>query len=591
MWRLDTALNWKNSMLFWHKKITYECPDCDPEYVPECEPGKVWDETTQQCIVPPCQPWDEFYECDCKCEEWQECRDWKCYDIEEPKCEEPYVWDPVTKTCVEPPTPPTPTPWPTPVDPPECWDCYMYDSDTWKCKWDITKCPESTPWECPNDKPYDEECWCCKSKKPEEPIPVTPEQDDCIKYTNVWNWVIVNEDWKITWAYWSSRLNWRRYWFSTDCIDRVEFYARITTVWEWANKSWIEHWYAETLWDMTYTVQAYYWDYVQLHHNDVLKIIIYSDWREDTYIKSFIRDWVWTDWELFSLIKKPEAPAWKIKWLMCWVLWWAEIWDIKTYWWKEITVLYSWEWWEIIHDITNQEITLTKSNWQSITIMDRNVWATKYYNESWATANDWNWSLFQWWNNYWFTNIPSTSKDTVDTTWYSWRNPYSNNVVITSNKHPTTSAFYKPDWSSPSNSELWWSNTDTGISKQWPCPEWYHIPNVYEALNLLNTWSSITWVDRTSYWYNHSRLVLFEDTLLLPLNWGIEVSGNTPYVSRWGIWLLWTTTDTRYDNIPYGAAYRVAFNDYYIQTYTEGSSYMWQAYAKIWWFGIRPFKN
>lgn len=395
MWRLDTALNWKNSMLFWHKKITYECPDCDPEYVPECEPGKIWDEATQQCIVPPCQPWDKFYECGCKCEEWQICRDWACVTEEAPcwECYKYEDWECVRDTEACPGSQP-PTPWPTPVDPPVCWDCYTYNSTTGECEFDPPKCPE--PPVCKEWYYYNSDTWECEEKIKE--VPPTPVQDDCVKYTNVWDWIIVNSDWKITWAAWNTKLNWRRYWFSTDCVDRIEFYARVTTVWEWANKSWIEHWYAETLWSLTYTVQAYYWDYVQLHHNDVLKIIIYSDWREDTYIKSFIRNWVWTNWELFSIIKKPEVPAWRINWIMCWVLWWAEIWDIKQY--------EKWE--EFIDDPVVEEppyLSCDENCYQNLTaywtVRDSawNVWYTKdFWNDSqWLNWTTKNWCTYEWW--------------------------------------------------------------------------------------------------------------------------------------------------------------------------------------------------
>lgn len=457
------------------------------------------------------------------------------------------------------------------------------NDDYWNPTDPCDKCPEG--YECDNGEcipvgpwPWPEPIPIPWPKIDPEPIdPENPtEQTQCkiyssrgngIKYTenNTWTWYDAN-----SWAHWTFK-----------CAEKLTFYWRL-------NHSASSGLVNDIRWWVWNKVRSFTVPVNDSLEQSIFKFTVNVDW---TYLIEIKKKASWDDyydWEVWEAWKLSEAD-----WvnLYMWVSALAEIrWETIQFP-DEIVVLYEWDWGRIIHNKTRREVTLTRSNWEELTIMDRNVWATKYYNESWATANEWYWDLFQWWNNYWFTSIPSTSKTTVDTTWYSWRNPYSNNVVITSNKHPTTSAFYNPDWSYPSNSELWWSNTDTDISKQWPCPEWYHIPNVYEALNLLNTWSSITWVDRTSYWYNHSRLVLFEDTLLLPLNWGIVVDQNNPYISRWGIWLLWTTTDTRYDNIPYGAAYRVAFDDYYIQTYTEGSSYMWQAFAKIWWFGIRPFKN
>ena len=60
-------------------------------------------------------------------------------------------------------------------------------------------------------------------------------------------------------------------------------------------------------------------------------------------------------------------------------------------------------------------ITYTDTWWNSITILDRNLWAI----ERWTWVNSY-WYHFQWWNNYWFQNdiTPKTSSTKVDTNNY-----------------------------------------------------------------------------------------------------------------------------------------------------------------------------
>ena len=366
MWRLDTALNWKNWVKFWHTKITYEvpCPGCDNPH--DCDPDCPWDPIKERCDCP-CEPEDPGYECNCECEDDEVCIDWKCHQTSpRPPCVPPRVWDPVEGKCVLPDKPPVPPPcdpdcpwddnlkrckcpcedvfrpcpdWYDEYYEDWCWrcedrrhicgECESRDDNEWWCIPDEDKCPDKDP--CPEWQHWDDNLWKCVDDEWINPDP----EEWCPEWTDtaiVWDWTIINADWKETWAPWSTKLNWKRYWYSTLCYDRIEFFARVTTEWEWLNKSGIEHWYAETKWSLAYVATGYYWEFVQLHHDDVLKIIIYSDWREETFIKSFVRPGVWTWWEVFSNIKRPETPpSWKINWMMCWVFWWAEIWWLKAY--------------------------------------------------------------------------------------------------------------------------------------------------------------------------------------------------------------------------------------------------------------------
>ena len=434
MWRLDTALNWKNWVRFWHTKITYEVPCNDCPNPHDCDPDCTWNPIKEKCDCP-CEPEDPGYECNCSCEDGEVCIDWECRETEDPWCWECHRKDPNTWDCVFDPTLPwcssdkkCPEWWLEDEDwncycenchecespcrwdyyewcvcPPEkkvCGKCYSEDPVTWECVPDPTKCPEE---ECEDWWHWDDDVWDCVKDNPRPPycLPWDPEcpleKDDCYDWVNVWDGAIMNADNKITWKPWSTKRNWQRYWYSTMCYNRIEFFARITTEWEWANKSGIEHWYAETKWDLSYIATGYYWDFVQLHHDDVLKIIIYSDWREETYIKSFIRPGVWTWWEVYSNIKRPETPpSWKINWMMCWVFWWAEIWDIKAY--------------------PTDEVVIS---------IDDAVIETPPQNVGWCIDYELQWCQ---WDMCWYCEAFWTVRDSNDRLWktmyFWWSNPF-----------------------------------------------------------------------------------------------------------------------------------------------------------------------
>ena len=183
-----------------------------------------------------------------------------------------------------------------------------------------------------------------------------------------------------------------------------------------------------------------------------------------------------------------------------------------------------------------QFITIT--NWTDIiTILDRNLWATSN-NISESSSY---WYHFQWWNNYWFK--PCTDKQECNTfpngehTWniqVSESNitiPYTNWVFYIGTQWKLS------NWVKDSSSiNLWWWNVnfttdlfstnweritrDDIISllndqeytnsdnrkvsnaqdRQWPCPEWFHVPSIWEYIKLLdmldyykqNTWTRET---------------------------------------------------------------------------------------------------
>ncbi len=144
-----------------------------------------------------------------------------------------------------------------------------------------------------------------------------------------------------------------------------------------------------------------------------------------------------------------------------------------------------------------------------ITMMDRNLWATKA--GTWCSATD-TWACgyhYQRWNNYWFApnfswndSFPNgetvTTNERVDTTWYWPWNFYSGNIF-----RKITSSPYA--WSTTRNDNLrWWAEdsesnnrwydetTNTAINatgRRWPCEEWYHVPSIWEWNTVLKYWA------------------------------------------------------------------------------------------------------
>lgn len=137
-----------------------------------------------------------------------------------------------------------------------------------------------------------------------------------------------------------------------------------------------------------------------------------------------------------------------------------------------------WAW--IYHNATLWLISysLDWENW--ITIADKDLWASAVY---------WQGLLYQWWNNYWWSRLPTKTSDTqVNASDYGPWNYYYSDTYI---KYGS----FNSDWDSSGNNNLWWWVTNTDISKQWPCPEWYHIPTTTEFNNLADIVTTLVWSD------------------------------------------------------------------------------------------------
>lgn len=190
------------------------------------------------------------------------------------------------------------------------------------------------------------------------------------------------------------------------------------------------------------------------------------------------------------------------------------------------------------------------SNW--LTIADKNLWATKVWDY---------WKYYQWWNNYWWDDVP-TSKLNIQlnaSAYWPW-NYYSSSTYITwqiSNW-----------WDSSNNANLRWWVTWTNEAMRWPCMEWYHIPSMSE-------FSDLWWIV-TALWLT-ATISTVNSYLKLPANWYLH--------NNW-LQILGTWTEGRYfcaTNINQRNAWGI-----YCSSNTVNRKY-WLGKAQ--WLWIRPFKN
>lgn len=233
----------------------------------------------------------------------------------------------------------------------------------------------------------------------------------------------------------------------------------------------------------------------------------------------------------------------------------------------------------IIHN--TQEWTITLDNWEeSITIMDRNLWAEI----AWTWEESYGY-YFQWWNNHWFSlnSEIKTWKDLVtrDVALQYWPNNwYDSDVqfVVMDNYEEVNSNINKGNYFLAAvNDNLWWWSGDNeriGISwvyslnefrldtrnprveRQWPCPEWFHVPSRWDVYKLVKIRASIEfpWDDdvqkHIKMWSIGKRWIwnLFRDDLLWPMAWWIRFDWNaTPHEQNF-IWYYRMSSPWRFLN-------------------------------------------
>lgn len=166
--------------------------------------------------------------------------------------------------------------------------------------------------------------------------------------------------------------------------------------------------------------------------------------------------------------------------------------------------------WSITYSLTGHEWTydasfITIDDWTTtITILDRNLWATAAW--TWCEDIDYDslhpkcngidntyWYLFQWWNNYWFPSHWELSNMSSTLVPSPINIPYSSSTFITGHSN----------WMDDNNvvNLWWWTTNDSSYSannrqitnaqeRQWPCPDWFHVPSAWELYKLFSMFNN-----------------------------------------------------------------------------------------------------
>ena len=219
---------------------------------------------------------------------------------------------------------------------------------------------------------------------------------------------------------------------------------------------------------------------------------------------------------------------------------------------------------------------------ESYIIMDRNLWATS----SWTVCDTWSNNgtcglLYQYWNNYWYSygNINMAEKcneKSVDLRDYSPSNPYYDSTFIKW-KRRCNNAGTDADWAAISNYNIWWWQNGNYTDRQWPCPNWWHIPTKKEWEDVVNYWT--VWEsDQWKWVLNSSNINDFRNYFKLPLAW--ERGRTAGSISQ--VWLQWNYDTTQPNNwAPF--ILRISTTGWIVNSTTN--------YNQVNWYSVRCFKN
>ena len=261
--------------------------------------------------------------------------------------------------------------------------------------------------------------------------------------------------------------------------------------WTWAmiivhgnkiTKLWTPHKWSETFWwwywDEWYTSKAKTWDIVSAPAN------LYAKWWNNYTVTFDSNRWTavpsqtvaW--WSMATRPNNPEFPWYDF---LGWYLTWSSTqFDFSTPIMSDITLYAKWEYALNFSDLEMYFVTDAWATWY-YAMMDRNLWATMTW--AWQVAPIWSYGYYyQWWNNYWFPNNGNLDVgeqvEDISNNYWPWNYYNSGTFILEWFGHP--SAYI-------SNGNLRWWNGD-GIDRQWPCPEWYHIPAHNGFVNMVDVY-------------------------------------------------------------------------------------------------------
>ena len=165
--------------------------------------------------------------------------------------------------------------------------------------------------------------------------------------------------------------------------------------------------------------------------------------------------------------------------------------------------------------------------------------AESLYNQCMSQQTWMLWNHYQWWNNHGFLPWENGSSDF----------PWWEEIIHSSNRSCNSSLVlsfwynvdvfvnYFPDWCNPKNDNLWWWSWDsetnhrwwdnryaTAEDRQWPCPQWYHVPTIWERNQVVDNW-----VDGNKDLFVHRSLISYDGEWLLNLQNCAERSNYSCY--------------------------------------------------------------
>ena len=332
--------------------------------------------------------------------------------------------------------------------------------------------------------------------------------------------------------------------------------------------------------DMVYELDANWWEF--------------EDWETIKNVNITKSNWIYSMKDIVQIPNKERTSYIWTDW-NTYYTWWMFAWRYTTSWdWNRKNQTEEWNWQSIFNQklyaryLPFEDLTITIW-WQTITMMDRNLWAEGvasglYY---W----DWNhednkvlWRYYQWWNNYWFRNNGSPSNSWYDMVknnnhdnnpWWPWNYYYSNKFLI------RYSGIYRRDIDN--NLNLWWwaNQKNSDSDRKWPCPIWYHIPDLYE-------WYSVyVMLDKERkanpnycLWELDNLAKCFSNKFNLPFVWSLQY-WNASIYNQWKS--SYYRSSTPYNNSSYSYdAYAFYLDNNYAY---QSNSY------RSYWFPVRCFKN
>ena len=288
---------------------------------------------------------------------------------------------------------------------------------------------------------------------------------------------------------------------NTPIIEDITLYAK------WNCKYWLveseEEKYCEG--ETTITFDANWWKFSDgVTQKTATYIIDENQFISDLNIKIPSKEPEWETWYMFD--------------------WWYTTWLDARWTWYIVETLYA-------KYKPFKDLKLNYS-WVEIIIMDRNLWAM----EAWTWCSDVNsgacWYQYERGNNYGFAYIPiNGNKQFPNGERIIWKAADDwTGKISTYYSSLFRSVYSWNSWATTLDNLWWWENSlNFDETKQWPCPNGYHVPNYSERYSLYNLRKSVYSGD------DNNQSNTLSNELLLPFaGWRKASDGKIQ-----SVWILW----------------------------------------------------